>query len=253
MIKIYPSKVKLFRFQTPLEKKHDGVEPIPKIKEEVDEYGKCRTAEEMEVQRLASIRKTKTKIRDIVECNKWELWILLTFDPKKVAQDDHERGRQILKNWLDKQQKLYGKMEYILVPEEHKSGALHFHILLNGFKGKLTKATNAKKGGTLLKTKSGKQVWIVSSWNKRYGYGNGTYVDNHPKLASYMTKYITKDMPHNYGKKRYWASKGVKRPQTKYNTGFTEADGFKKVYERAGEFSISERTYSTAPEPPPHK
>jgi len=248
--------VKLFRYIEGFVKKREGVPPIPLTEEEKwlrRNPLHARTPEQIEEDREASIRKSKTKIADIVECNKWDLWLTFTFDPKKVAPDNHEEGRRRLTKWLENQQKRHGKMQYILVPEHHKSGALHFHILMQGFKGKLIEGRNAKKGGTLLKTKSGKQIWVVKSWSRTNGWANGVYVDNHPKLASYLTKYITKDMPLLPGKKRYWASKGVKRPQTKLNTGFTEADGFKKVYERAGEFSISERTYSTAPEPPPHK
>jgi len=54
----------------------------------------------------------------------------------------------------------------------------------------------------------------LTGW--RSGFSNATIIENdddsRAKVANYVGKYITKEMPLFSGKKRYWVSQGLQRP-----------------------------------------
>ena len=163
-----------------------------------------------------SLDRTKQNVKDIVLCNQFDMFCTFTF---ANMRDHVDLCKSRMQYWLQSQQKLYGKFDYVIVPEFHKDGvSLHFHALIRGFKGRLDKATN-KKTGELIKSRSGKQVYNIPGFT--HGFASATYLDNQPetktKTANYITKYITKDMPNFSGKKRYWCSQSLARPVRRLN------------------------------------
>ena len=57
----------------------------------------------------------------------------LTFDNNKVANVDDYRFDEMNK-WLRKMRDTYGKFRYIAIPERHKSGAIHWHMVTGDFR-----------------------------------------------------------------------------------------------------------------------
>ena len=117
-------------------------------------------------------------------------------------------------------------MVYLVVPEQHKDGAFHFHGLFSGidylpftFSGKLDK--------------QGRPIYNIGSY--KWGFTTATKVGDSAKASSYLCKYVTKDLcAVTAGKKRYWASKNVKRPE------IIELDIMESYLERIKQFLIGD-------------
>ncbi len=109
--------------------------------------------------------------------------------------------KRCLYNWVNHQRHQYGKFNYVLIPERHKTGELHFHGIFGNYKGPL-KPSKVMQGG--------RRVHNLTSYQS--GFTTAVYMDNKEKATNYVTKYITKEMPQFRGKQRYWCSNGLKRP-----------------------------------------
>ncbi len=65
----------------------------------------------------------------------------LTLDPARVNRYDVREVTRHLNHWLDNQVRRKG-LAYVLVPERHKDGAIHFHGFFND-------ALEARDSGTV--------------------------------------------------------------------------------------------------------
>lgn len=171
-----------------------------------------------------SIRRTKSTISDLVLCNDFQYFCTFTFDPKKHDRYDVNHCKFVMSMWLHRQRTHSPNLKYLIVPEFHKDGALHFHALISGFNGRL------KDSG---KMQNGRKVYNMTGY--RSGFTTAVPIDhNKVAVSNYIKKYITKDMPLIYGKKRYWASTNLTRPQKSTNSMYSlkELPLFtKKLYE----------------------
>ena len=157
-----------------------------------------------------SARRSKVAVHDIVMSNNWDFWCTFTFNPKKVDRYNYDRVSSKMRMWLNRQKDL----RYIIVPEYHKDGAIHFHALIANYRGTLRP--------TKRKTPNGQQIFRAN-----FGSGFHEFVQldqNKEAIATYMIKqYITKENIELFGRKRYWTSRGLDRPVshinaiTKYN------------------------------------
>lgn len=161
----------------------------------------------------SSLNRTKTTIKDIILCNHFELFCTFTF---KDHRDDIDICKARMQYWLQSQQKQYGAFDYVIVPEFHKDGSsLHFHALFGGYKGRLELAIDPTTGQPFSTEKhNGRHLYNIVSY--KTGFATAIPIENGPddlaKVASYVTKYITKDMPAFHGKKRFWVSQNLVRP-----------------------------------------
>lgn len=151
-----------------------------------------------------SVRRSRMMVKDIIACNSWDYWCTFTFSPKKVDRLDFDQCRRKMSLWLDRQKQL----RYIIVPELHKNGAIHFHALLANYHGTL------KDTGKT--TQNGHRIFKP---NYKGGISEFVELDNNTDaIASYMTKqYITKDMIKFYGRKRYTTSRNLQVPTSTVN------------------------------------
>lgn len=157
-----------------------------------------------------SVRRTKKRVRDYILCNSFTIFVTFTFRDNRY---DIEEKRRQMSNWLKNQQKRNGNFKYIAIPERHADGALHFHALLTDYPGKISAAMNPKTGRPL--SKYGQQVYYFPEYT--LGFSNfrlvNSSIEDHIKVATYVSKYITKDMPIFKGKKRYFCSQGLDTPR----------------------------------------
>lgn len=157
-----------------------------------------------------SIRRTKKRVRDYILCNDFAIFATFTFRDNRY---DIEEKRQQMSNWLKNQQKRNSSFKYIAIPERHADGALHFHILLTDYPGKIDEAINPKTGKKV--SKYGQVVYYFPEYT--LGFSNFRLInpstEDHIKVATYVSKYITKDMPNFKGKKRYFCSQGLINPK----------------------------------------
>jgi len=166
----------------------------------------------------ASMRRTKRNIIDLIYNNPFELWVTFTFAGDKRA--DVEYCRTQLSLWLKQQKRKYGNFSYLIVMELHKDGAPHFHGLLHDYKGLVIDAHNPYTGQPLFRTRKGARYQQFNLGEYKLGFTSVEYIENKHAVAQYMTKYVTKSLTTFAGKKRYFASSDLKKPEKEYNTDY---------------------------------
>lgn len=209
----YPDFVRIWIPNEPYQKITSGYEKKSTAQPlNLDESGEPVVKYEADADR--SIRRTRKRIKDYVISNDFELFATFTF-----ATDRHneERSRQRLATWLRNQRVRNGRFLYLAVPEYHKDGALHFHVLIGGYKGNMEPATNPHNGKPIRDVR-GNQVYTISGYT--LGFNNVKVIDSSEgktKTAYYIQKYITKDADSTDGRQRYWSSKNLKLPKSEEN------------------------------------
>lgn len=214
-IKVYPDgstnitycKQAIFK-DSGAEKREDGkdtvkarvIADIP----ESDDLARCRVEQNEREKPVRDrtnemIRLHRDRVRDIVIMNNFTHFLTITIDPEKFDSFDVDIVRKKLKTWLDNQVKRKG-LQYVLIPEYHKSGRIHAHALIND----VFKLVDSGK-----RTKSGKVIYNCPEW--RYGFTTAIPLDDQKiRVANYVTKYITKGSDKIFGK-YFWSSKNIQR------------------------------------------
>ncbi len=177
------------------------------IKEKTDKTPKYKNPDNEA--REDSIRRAKTRIDDIVRLNDFKWFVTLTIDPHKLDSKDINEVREKVTNFLSNAKKRKD-LRYILVPEFHKSGAIHFHGFINDSLTLIESGTVKVQGiSKPMKIETARRkhispeacqtVYNVKEW--RYGFSTAYIVsDDRARLSSYFTKYITKDCVKIFGK-----------------------------------------------------
>ena len=170
-----------------------------------------------------SIRRSKQKIRAIANLNEWSYFITLTFDKMKVGdRHDYDKLKRITLEYFKNQSKKYD-IKYLLVPEPHKDGALHFHGLIYDPNEKMKLVDSGKKD------KKGRNIFNFVSWLKYKGWNDVTLIESHVKCANYISKYVTKENGRLLDK-YYYCSNGLKnKPSVSYCDGVS-VEALKEVY-----------------------
>lgn len=166
--------------------------------------------------------KTKQRISDIILSNSWDWWGTITIDKNLHDRYDIDTLQKYFTqtfNNLKKRKIAYKDMYYICVPEKHKDGAYHFHLLLGG----ITDNKDFKKTKRISK-KSKKTIfnWTIS--HKKFGRYDAwipletkSDLTGRLKISNYMGKYISKDLLiERKNKNKFWASRNLKRPSKNY-------------------------------------
>lgn len=153
-------------------------------------------------------------MQDLIECNDFDKFATFTFDPKKHPQcNDLAWACKKIIYFFNNTQKRYGAFNYVLVYEPQKNGNIHFHALLGGFTGHYH-ATN-KRG----KAEAERQCYKIDAWERNNGFADMEDISDKSRLAAYLGKYMQKDLSssiHVKGSKRYYASRGLRRPKKTY-------------------------------------
>ncbi|HFI0027385.1 TPA: hypothetical protein ACGOSU_000847 [Streptococcus suis] len=173
------------------------------------------TDEEKEKRRVQQAFRIKRKIKHYCLSNDFDLFWTLTFNDEEIDALDYVKARKTLQAWLKYQREKYGRFDYIFVPELHKSGRIHFHGLTKHLNPPLTVAISPKTGRKI--KKNGKQIYNAENWKK--GFSTVSQISNSAKTASYITKYITKELlevPTAYHQPHYFVSRGLKLPDITY-------------------------------------
>lgn len=192
--KEYPDKYRVMIYKTPYT-------PKPRTKEIIKKMNF-----NLEDSLARSVRRTRRTLHDYVGCNDFDLFVTFTFNPKKVSRYDVDSTFAKMNSWLWYQKHKNPEMKYLVVPERHKDGAIHFHALMQNTTFYLKK-TNV--------IQDSRRVYNIGAF--RYGFTTATYLpkdDNNAKgrAGNYIAKYITKDMVIIRGRHRYVASRNLEKP-----------------------------------------
>lgn len=171
------------------------IERIPDIYIPEDEEKKKVRSE------YVSRARSLNRVYHLARSNDWEWFFTLTFNPSKVDSMDYDSAKRALSFWLNNARKKCPEMKYLLVPELHKSGRIHFHGLF----------ANCDPLGFVDSehvTKDGQKIYNVGSY--KLGFSTATRIIDNARCTKYISKYITKDLCNiSFGKKRYWYSKNL--------------------------------------------
>ena len=173
--------------------------------------------ENNERSQTVSNNRAKQKIYELARANEWEYFLTLTFAEDRY---NYEKLTKKLSVWISNIKRDYApNMKYIFVPELHKDGALHFHGIVSDI-GNLPLVDSGHQD------KNGNVIYNIDCY--KMGFTTATKVTDSGRVASYMTKYITKDlMSYSKGKKKYWASRNLIKPNiTEYHISIEDIEYF---------------------------
>jgi len=237
LTKIYPRKIRHIKYRIPWEKQVPNLERQPNYYRNVlrtktqilmGEFPiikprkpsprglhspEARALIDLEnIQR--SLRRSRTQIRDLIQCNDFDLFGTITFDPQKIDRLNIDLCKKSVTQWLNHLQAKYGKFDYLLIPELDKGNALHFHALFKAYTGSMTDSGHKDNAKRI----------IYNLDDYKMGFTNFSYIGSIERSATYISKYITKDTPVIQGRKRYFSSRCLKRPTRLYNDTLENPD-----------------------------
>ena len=161
---------------------------------------------------VRSMNRAKDNLMDILKCNEFDFFVTLTFNDEKQDRMDDIKTRKKFTQWLNNITRDLPNLIYVAVPEYHKKGGLHFHLLFGNVSAE---DLYLKDSGKKVKTGrcKGQIIYNVTRW--RNGFSTATKIFDNIAVTYYLSKYLTKGKIDSrfYNKKRYYTSKNIKRPQ----------------------------------------
>lgn len=128
-----------------------------------------------------SMRRARAKLRRLALANDFRWFVTLTLDPQKVDSYDGKAVVKKLNAWCSNMVQRKG-LRYVLVPERHKSGRIHFH----GFFNDCLEVVDS--GHT---DRQGHKVYNLPAWSLGFTTAIELY-DDYQKAVGYVCKYVGK-------------------------------------------------------------
>ena len=215
-------------------------EPIfgPKGWESAEDYGRAKPgaapehrsidrektepqAEDLE----RSMRRARGKLRRLALANEFRYFVTLTLDPSKVDSHDGAAVVKKLNAWCSNAVQRHG-LKYLLVPERHKKGGIHFHGFFNDalpavdsgtirvpWAKKPRKPRSAAERAEWLAA-GGQIVYNLPGWALGFTTAMELYGD-YPAAVAYVCKYIGKDGTKPAGR-WYYSGGALVEPAVNY-------------------------------------
>lgn len=137
--------------------------------------------------RKRAARRARKELFQLAMCNPFDLFITLTLDGERIDRYNYPEIIRRLNRWLDNMVRRKG-LFYIIVPELHRDGALHFHGLVNECSFRLVDSGH--------RDKKGKTIYNLPDW--KLGFTTAVRLDgNYGGVCNYVSKYITKQYGAN--------------------------------------------------------
>ena len=165
------------------------------------EKGKVSEGADME----RSMRRARAKVRRLALANDFEWFVTLTLDPEKIDRNDGKAVAQALSRWADNMVRRKG-LRYILVPELHKKGGIHFHGFMSA--NDLT----AEPSGHY--DRNGHPIFNLPQWGLGFSTAIRLYGD-YPQAVGYVSKYIGKQEFRPMGR-WYYSGGNLQQPEKIY-------------------------------------
>lgn len=151
---------------------------------------------------INNISRAKAKIFEYAYCNDWDYFATLTIDEKKYDRTNLKGYYKAFSQFLRDYSKKHNiKIKYLFIPELHADGqSWHMHGFIMGL-----------PINHLESNQFGYLDW--NAYKNKFGYISLDNIKNRAKCASYITKYISKNLSDcvtELNAKLYYSSKGLK-------------------------------------------
>ena len=196
-IKLYPNDILKYTVFNKLIYNPDKAELLNKTNKR-DDY----TKSDDPITRDDSLKRSKDKIFDIAFMNAdlWQYMVTLTLDKDKIDRYDKKEINKKLKKWLGHLVER-NNVNYLIIPELHKDGAVHFHGLMSG---------NLKLDFSSHYDNNNRPIYNLLNW--KYGFSTCVPLDdNKVAVCKYITKYVTKSTTKILGNIYYCGGHSIKR------------------------------------------
>ncbi|HBQ1338657.1 TPA: hypothetical protein L7K58_005323, partial [Klebsiella pneumoniae] len=235
-VKAYGSGIyKLLRYKNPRKKSNTNFTTLTHCRDYLNMSDKEKQ-KILEESRKSHLFEVKNLIKDYILCNDFDMFWTLTFDPKRCVEaiEDEYRFKEFGK-WLQKMRMRHKRksdkpFNYIAIPERHKSGQIHWHMVTGNLDPNLVDSG---------KTFRNQKIYNCTDWE--HGFTNVQKMRSKSKVSSYVTKYITKGLlysPVRKHKKKYFCSKGLALPEV-YAGTFEELKYILPVCDKYGALNPS--------------
>lgn len=165
-----------------------------------------------------NISRARNAVRELALCNPWEYFLTMTINQAFFDRYDLKSFKKVLFQSIWDYNKKHGtNVKFLLIPEKHKDGAWHFHGFFMGLPANhLVLFTLEQKLPNYIrdKLKNGESVYNWPFYAEKFGFIDIEPIRSREKAASYITKYITKDLENSVselGAHLYYCSQGLQR------------------------------------------
>lgn len=155
----------------------DYAHPKKAPKEKSDRKSSDPKSEDME----RSMRRARSSLRRIALSNDFKWFVTLTLNPALVDSHDGAAVVKKLNAWCSNMVQRKG-LKYILVPERHKKGGIHFHGFFNDCLDAVDSGHTDSQGHT---------IYNLPQWTLGFTTAIELYDDYH-KAVGYVCKYVGK-------------------------------------------------------------
>lgn len=173
-----------------------------------------------------SRRRAAGRVRDIALCNEFEYFVTLTLSGDQIGRYDIGPVLKKMRVWLDNRVRRQG-LKYVLVPEHHKDGAIHFHGFFAGCGEKMVdsgtlsipgdkkprRPRNAAQRDEWL-AKGAHAVYNVSDWTLGFSTAIPIYGE-YAAAVAYCCKYVGKEAA-KIGGRWYYSGGALNGPEMAY-------------------------------------
>ena len=179
-------------------------------------------------------RRARAKVRDLALANHFQWFVTLTLDSAIVNRYDISSFGRVFTRWLDNAVRRRG-LSYVIVPERHKDGAIHFHGLFNDA------LPMVNSGHT---DAAGHPIFNCTAW--KFGFSACVQIyGSYTQAVSYVCKYIGKQ-GEKPGGRWYYSGGKLEKPTILYGvcedweTAQNVADAFGPLDAETYSFEIPE-------------
>lgn len=172
-----------------------------------------------------SMRRARAKVRRLALANEFRWFVTLTLDPQKVNSKEPADVVRKLNAWCSNMVQRNG-LRYILVPEYHKKGGIHFHGFFSDSMEAIDSGTiKPPAGGKPRRPRSAAQraewlnnggqiVYNLPAWAWGFTTAMELYGE-YPAAVAYVCKYIGKDGTKPAGR-WYYSGGDLRQPEVAF-------------------------------------
>ena len=141
-----------------------------------------------------SLSRTKRLFTEYAMCNRFDLFVTFTFRPDVVDRYDLAGVKKKLTKFFDNfKQRKDPWFRYMVIPEQHKDGAWHFHGFMTAFQGMCCPMKIPKRmGGEVVYVPNTKGYIDFPAFSAKFGYFSASFIRDYEKTVNYCKSYITK-------------------------------------------------------------